>query len=47
MSKRCIIIPAFNEAENIASVIEGVKRYSDAHIVVIDDGSRDLTREKA
>jgi glycosyltransferase involved in cell wall biosynthesis len=47
MAKRCVIIPAFNEAENIASVIEGVKTYSDAHIVVIDDGSRDLTREKA
>lgn len=46
MKKKCIIIPAFNEEENIASVIDGVKRYSDAHIVVIDDGSRDLTREK-
>ena len=47
MHKRCVIIPAFNEAENIGSVIEDVKRYSDARIIVIDDGSRDLTREKA
>ena len=47
MYKKCIIIPAFNEDENIASVIEGVKGYCDAHIVVIDDGSSDQTREKA
>jgi len=47
LTKRCIIIPAFNEENHIASVVEGVKRYSDAHIVVIDDGSRDLTGAKA
>ena len=45
--KRCIIIPSFNEGENIAAVIQGVKKYSDADIVVIDDGSTDLTAEKA
>ena len=47
MHKRCLIIPAFNEGENIASVIEGVKKYSDADIIVVDDGSVDLTVEKA
>ena len=47
MAKRIVIIPAFNEEMNIASVVEGVKRYSDADIVVIDDGSKDLTAEKA
>jgi len=47
MNKKCIIIPAFNEEENIVSVIEGVKRYSDASITVIDDGSRDRTSERA
>ena len=47
MNKRCLIIPAFNEEENIVSVIEGVKKYSDADIIVIDDGSTDLTAERA
>ncbi|MFC1488420.1 glycosyltransferase family 2 protein [Thermodesulfobacteriota bacterium] len=45
--KRCIIIPAFNEAENIASVITGVKSTTDTDIIVIDDGSQDHTAEKA
>jgi len=47
MNKRCLIIPAFNEEENIVSVIEGIKKYSDADIIVIDDGSVDLTVERA
>ncbi|MCX5807059.1 MAG: glycosyltransferase family 2 protein [Proteobacteria bacterium] len=46
-SKRCIIIPAFNEEKQIASVIEGIRRYSSADIVVIDDGSVDRTCERA
>jgi glycosyltransferase involved in cell wall biosynthesis len=47
MTKRCLIIPAFNEEENIASVIEGVQKNSEADIIVIDDGSADLTVERA
>ena len=46
-SKKCIIIPAFNEEKQIASVIEGIRQYSDADIVVIDDGSVDRTYERA
>jgi glycosyltransferase involved in cell wall biosynthesis len=46
-TKKCIIIPAFNEEKQIASVIEGVRKFSDADIVVIDDGSRDRTAEIA
>lgn len=46
-TKRCIIIPAFNEEQQIASVIEGIRKYSDADIVVIDDGSADMTSEIA
>jgi glycosyltransferase involved in cell wall biosynthesis len=46
-SKRCIIIPTFNEEKQIASVIEGVRQYSNADIVVIDDGSKDRTYERA
>jgi len=47
MKKKCIIIPAFNEEENIASVIAGIKNQTDADIIVIDDGSKDHTAEKA
>ena len=47
MTKKCIIIPAFNEEENIVSVIAGVKKHCDADIVIIDDGSRDLTAKNA
>jgi len=47
MNKRCLIIPAFNEEENIVSVIEGVQKYSDADIIVIDGGSEDQTVERA
>ncbi|HPV49201.1 MAG TPA: glycosyltransferase family 2 protein [Smithellaceae bacterium] len=47
MSRRCIIIPAYNEAGQIAPVIEGARRFSDAQIVVVDDGSVDATHERA
>jgi hypothetical protein len=46
-SKRLIIIPAYNEEKQIAEVIQGVRKYSDADIVVIDDGSEDRTAECA
>jgi glycosyltransferase involved in cell wall biosynthesis len=46
-AKRLIIIPAFNEEKQIASVIEGIRKYCDADIVVIDDGSKDRTVERA
>jgi glycosyltransferase involved in cell wall biosynthesis len=46
-TKRLIIIPAYNEEKQIASVIEGIRKYSDADIVVIDDGSEDRTAERA
>lgn len=45
--KRLIIIPAYNEEKQIASVIKGIRKYSDAEIVVIDDGSKDRTAESA
>ena len=44
---KCIIIPCYNEEKNIISVIENIRRYSDADIVVIDDGSRDGTSAMA
>lgn len=44
--RTCVLIPAFNEAPNIAKVIAGAKRHIDK-IVVIDDGSGDGTAEVA
>lgn len=44
MNKKCIIIPAYNEGNNIQSVIRDIREYSgDADIIVIDDGSKDFT----
>lgn len=46
--KVLIIIPAYNEARIIASVIKAVKQAQpSASILVIDDGSDDLTSEEA
>lgn len=43
-----VIIPAYNEGRRIASVIKEIKeRYPFWQVLVIDDGSRDDTREKA
>ncbi|MFC7223243.1 glycosyltransferase family 2 protein [Halalkalicoccus sp. GCM10025322] len=39
-------IPAYNEAESIASVVEGATNYADL-VVVVDDGSRDDTAARA
>jgi len=43
-----IIVPAFNEADRIGAVIEGIKNNCPgADILVIDDGSGDRTLEKS
>ena len=47
MPKKCLIIPAYNEEENIVPVIEDVKKNTDADVIVINDGSSDLTGERA
>ncbi|MEW6668199.1 MAG: glycosyltransferase family 2 protein [Thermodesulfobacteriota bacterium] len=47
MGKRCIVIPALDEADRIGSVIEGIRRHTEADIVVVDDGSRDRTARRA
>ena len=42
--KTFVIIPAYNEAEIIGNIIEGIKKYLPARqIIVIDDGSSDNT----
>jgi len=42
----CVIIPTFNEAKNIASIIKKLKNYN-LEVLVIDDGSKDNTAEIA
>lgn len=43
-----VIIPAFNEEKRIAPVIGGVREHlPQAEILIVDDGSRDKTRQKA
>ena len=44
----CVIVPAYNEEENIASVITSLRDYDPSwHVAVIDDGSIDQTAAKA
>lgn len=48
MSDTIVLIPAFNEAEGIAGLIEGVRKaIPGADILVVNDGSRDATSVKA
>jgi len=46
-SNTLIIIPAFNEEKNIGTVIESIKKYLPAQILVVNDGSGDKTEEIA
>ncbi len=48
MADTLVIIPAFNEAEGIAAVIDRVRLVvPDADILVVNDGSRDETARRA
>jgi len=42
-----IIIPAYNEAGRIATTIFGIRKFSDADIIVVNDGSSDNTTDEA
>lgn len=42
-----IVMPAYNEEPRIGQSIAAIRKYTDAEIVVIDDGSTDATREAA
>ncbi len=43
MSKKLVIIPTYNEKENIENIIRTTFSISDVHILVVDDGSPDGT----
>ena len=42
--KTLIVVPAFNEQDSIASVISDLKKHGYKEILVVDDGSTDLTK---
>lgn len=46
MNNICAIIPAYNEEKDIAKIIKKTKSYVD-NVIVVDDGSKDKTREAA
>ena len=47
-AKVSVVIPAFNESENIGDLVQTIlQRYPDFEVVVIDDGSEDNTAEVA
>ena len=44
MAKLLILIPAYNEAENIERVVDNIeKNYSQYDYIVVNDGSKDKT----
>ena len=45
--KAALILPARDEAECIATVVEEARRYFDGEIIVVDNGSRDATADVA
>jgi dolichol-phosphate mannosyltransferase len=47
MSRSLVIIPTYNEIENLASIVERVRRSSDIEILVVDDASPDGTGKLA
>ncbi len=48
MGKVSIIIPAYNEAENIGTLVEELRNaYPESEILVVDDGSTDATADVA
>src|SRR3989344_844437 len=45
--KICIVIPAYNEEQHIASTLKAVQNAGYENIVVVDDGSIDTTSDRA
>ncbi len=47
MEEFSVVIPTLNEEDNIGEVIDAIKGISDPEIIVMDDDSRDNTRDEA
>jgi len=45
--KSAVIVPAYNEAGRIGTIIRGIRKFSDSDIIVISDGSKDNTVREA
>lgn len=46
--KRLAVVPAYNEADSVASVVDSLRLHApDFHVLVIDDGSTDETADRA
>ena len=39
-----VIVPTFNEVENVAALLEGIFHHTNAHVLFVDDNSTDGTR---
>lgn len=46
MSKVLVIIPTYNEIENISAIIQAVMDYEMYHLLIVDDGSPDGTGDR-
>lgn len=46
MDRKIVIIPTYNEIENIENIIRKIFSITDVHILVVDDGSPDGTGKK-
>ena len=40
-----IVIPAYNEKENILKLIKGIRKYLDCIIIIVDDSNNNDTQE--
>ena len=47
LNSYAIIIPAYNEAGRISSTLAGIRKFTDADIIVVNDGSDDDTASEA
>lgn len=45
LSKALVVIPTYDEHENIAKMIPAIMTYDDFHVLVVDDNSRDGTAD--
>src|SRR4051794_6485098 len=44
-NRRLVALPVYNEAQHVARVLDEVRRFSGADVLVVDDGSTDGTSE--